>query len=173
MRALIAAMAVSALALTPSLFFASPTVYPTGTTIYKPEKAWNGFTVYQTMAAPGAVLIDMNGNVRASWKHIVGFPVTILPGGYVMGGTVGRATRAYTHHLGSDDLVQEDWAGNVVWKFGKADQIEVDGTLHWSARQNHDFVREGAPVGYYVPGQTPKIAGGKTLILSQKTGKWP
>jgi len=72
MGALIAALAVSALALTPSLFFASPTVYPTGTTIYKPEKAWNGFTVYQTMAAPGAVLIDMNGNVRASWKHLVG-----------------------------------------------------------------------------------------------------
>ena len=40
----------------------------------------------------GAVLIDMNGNVLRSWKHIVGFPVTILPGGYVMGGTVGRAT---------------------------------------------------------------------------------
>lgn len=85
----------------------------------------------------------------------------------------GRATKAYTHHLGSDDLVQEDWAGNVVWSFGKADQIEVEGRLHWSARQNHDFVREGAPVGYYVPGQAPRLREGRTLILSQKSGRWP
>jgi hypothetical protein len=34
----------------------------------------------------GAVLIDMNGNAVRNWEHIVGFPVTILPGGYVMGG---------------------------------------------------------------------------------------
>jgi hypothetical protein len=162
-----------ALALLPFLASAGPTVYPTGTTIYRPDKAWSGYTVYQTETTKGAVLIDMNGNVVRSWEHIVGYPVVILPGGHVMGGMVGRVTRAYTHHLGSDDLVQEDWDGNVVWKFGAADQIEVDGALHWSARQNHDFVREGAPVGYHVPGQTPRVQGGKTLILSQRSGKWP
>jgi hypothetical protein len=162
-----------ALAILPFLASAGPTVYPTGTTIYRPDKAWSGYTVYQTETTKGAVLIDMNGNVVRSWEHIVGYPVVILPGGHVMGGMVGRVTRAYTHHLGSDDLVQEDWDGNVVWKFGAADQIEVDGALHWSARQNHDFVREGAPVGYPVPGQTPRVQGGKTLILSQRSGKWP
>jgi hypothetical protein len=150
-----------------------PTVYPTGTTIYEPDRCWNGYTVFQTETRAGALLIDMNGNVLRDWKHIVGFPVTILPGGQVMGGTVGRVTKEYTHHLGSDDLVQEDWQGRVVWKFGKADEVEVEGRRMGSARQNHDFVREGAPVGYYVPGMLPRVEGGKTLILSQKSGYWP
>ncbi len=152
---------------------AGPTVYPTGTTIYEPDRCWNGYTIFQTETEAGAVLIDMNGNAVRSWKHIVGYPVTILPGGYVMGGTVGRVTKAYTHHIGSDDLVQEDWEGNIVWKFGKADEVEVDGKRLWSARQNHDFAREGAPLAYYVPGMAPLVDRGNTLILSQRSGTWP
>jgi hypothetical protein len=115
----------------------------------------------------------MNGNAVRNWEHIVGYPVTILPGGYVMGGTVGRVTKVYTHHIGSDDLVQEDWEGNVVWRFGKADEVEAEGKRLWSARQNHDFAREGAPVGYYVPGMLPLVDRGNTLILSQRSGTWP
>lgn len=80
----------------------------------------------------------MNGNAVRNWAHIAGYPVTILPGGYVMGGTVGRVTKQYTHHIGSDDLVQEDWEGNVVWSFGKADEVEVDGKRSRSARQNRE-----------------------------------
>jgi hypothetical protein len=45
----------------------SSTVFPTGTTIYQPERCWNGYTVFQPMmheaASPGATLIDMNANV--------------------------------------------------------------------------------------------------------------
>lgn len=52
-------IAVSALAFVPATFLAGPTVYPTGTTIYMPEKCWSGYTIYQTEASPGAVLIDM------------------------------------------------------------------------------------------------------------------
>ena len=157
----------------PALLFAGPTVYPTGTTIYRPELCWNGYTVFQTETEMGAVLVDMNGNVVRNWEHIVGFPITILPGGYVMGGTVGRVTEEYTHPIGSDDLVQEDWEGNVVWKFGRADEVEVQGRKLWSARQNHDFSREGAPVGYFVPGMPPLVDRGNTLILSQRSGTWP
>jgi hypothetical protein len=156
-----------------AVVLAGPTVYPTGTTIYSPDRCWNGYTIFQTETGAGAVLIDMNGHAVRSWKHIVGYPVTILPGGYIMGGTVGRVTKQYTHHIGSDDLIQEDWDGNVVWKFGSADQVEVDGKPQWSARQNHDFSREGAPVGYYVPGMTPLVDRGNTLILSQRSGSWP
>ncbi len=173
MKGVLILLGVSSLALIPSILLAGPTVYPTGTTIYKPEKCWNGYTLYQSEAGPGAVLIDMNGNVLRNWAHIVGFPVTLLPGGYIMGGTVDRVTKEYIHQLGSDDLVQEDWDGTVVWKFGKADQIEIEGEKKWSARQNHDFVREGAPVGYYVPGMSPSVDSGRTLILSQKSGTWP
>jgi hypothetical protein len=155
------------------LLLTGPTVYPTGTTIYDPQRAWSGYTIFQTETKEGAVLIDMNGNAVRSWKHIVGYPVTLLPGGHVMGGTVGRVTKEYTHPIGADDLVEEDWEGNVVWKFGKADEVEVDGEKRWSARLNHDFSREGAPLAYYVPGMTPLVDRGNTLLLSQRSGKWP
>jgi hypothetical protein len=150
-----------------------PTVFPTGTTIYEPNKCWNGYTVYPTKTETGAVLIDMNGNVVKSWSQFQGYPILLLPEGHVLGGQVGRVTNTYEHELGSDDVVQEDWDGNVLWRFGDADQIEVGGKSLWSARQNHDNVREGCPVGYYVPELAPKIREGKTLILSQKSGRWP
>ncbi len=120
-----------------------PTVFPTGTTIYKPDKCWNGYTIYPTITETGAVLIDMNGNVVKSWPQFQGFPLLLLPEGQILGGQVGRVTRSYDHVLGSDDVVQEDWDGNVLWTFGKADQIEAEGQLQWSSRQNHDNVREG------------------------------
>ena len=44
-------------------------VYPTGTTIYDPEKAWNGYTLMQCQGI-GAVLVDMNGNVVKVWKDV-------------------------------------------------------------------------------------------------------
>ena len=59
-------------------------VYPMGTTIYNPEKAWNGYTLMQCQGI-GAVLVDMNGNVAKVWKDVQGFPNKLLPGGYVMG----------------------------------------------------------------------------------------
>ena len=49
--------------------FASPlinavvSVYPTGTTIYQPDKTWSGFTLLDAADGDGAVLIDMNGNI--------------------------------------------------------------------------------------------------------------
>src|SRR4030042_922605 len=94
------------------------TVYPTGTSIYQPEKCWNGYTVFQPMmhepASPGATLIDMNGNVVNQWKGLDGFPNKILPGGYVMGSTGMRNPRyGFQDML---DLVQVVWEGNIVWK---------------------------------------------------------
>ena len=38
-----------------------PSIYPTGVTIYKPEKCWNGYNLVQTIES-GALLFDMNGN---------------------------------------------------------------------------------------------------------------
>ena len=44
-----------------------PSVFPTGTTIYNPEKCWNGYTL-MPISGVGAVLIDMNGKVVKVWK---------------------------------------------------------------------------------------------------------
>lgn len=150
------------------------TVFPTGTTIYKPEKCFNGYTLYPSKkSGVGAVLVDMNGNPVRNWPQFDGYMINMLPDGRILGGQIGRVTKEYDHNLGCDDVVQEDWDGNVEWKFSKADQIDIDGELSWSARQNHDIVREGCPVGYYVPGMTPKIHDGRTLMVSYKSGEWP
>jgi hypothetical protein len=146
------------LLLIPGLLFGMPTVFPTGTTIYKPEKCWNGFTVLANAGIKwtpgregGTVLIDMNGKLLKEWPGIHAFPAKILPGGFIMGyqGYDGFGEES------SKRLVQLDWHGNVIWKY------DLTG-------QEHDFQREGNPVGYFVPGMVPKVKEGKTLTLVYK-----
>src|SRR5262245_109286 len=45
-------------------------VYPTGTTIYDPARAWNGFTVLSPLAGEAVLVIDMNGNVVKRWEGL-------------------------------------------------------------------------------------------------------
>jgi len=127
-----------------SLALAYPTVYPTGTTIYKPDKCWNGYTILSMQNT----LIDMNGNVVKRWESdIEGHSelAKILPGGYLM-------TDIGPGH--QNNVYQFDWDGNIVWKF--------------ETKQHHDFQREGNPVGYYVPGMEPLVDRGNTFILTHK-----
>ncbi|GMO54126.1 MAG: hypothetical protein Pg6C_20400 [Treponemataceae bacterium] len=140
-----------------------PTVYPTGTTVYKKDKAWNGFTVFPSVK--GALLIDMNGREVNRWAGLGGFPNKILPGGYVLGNSGARVSkRAYQDQL---DLLQVDYDGNIVWRFDGTELIDDgDGAgPRRHARQHHDYQREGSPTGYFAPGLEPKADGGSTLIL--------
>ena len=43
-----------------------PSVYPTGATLYDPQRAWSGYTLFQA-TEHGAVLVDMNGRVVREW----------------------------------------------------------------------------------------------------------
>lgn len=61
-----------------------PSVHPMGTIIYKPEKCFNGYTVFQANEH-GATLIDMNGGVVNHWHNLQGFPNKLLKGGYIFG----------------------------------------------------------------------------------------
>ena len=90
-----------------------PSVYPTGATIYDPEKAWSGYTIFQAVDE-GALLINMNGRELNLWKNLHGFPNKLLPGGYVMGSTGERNPEYGFQDM--VDLVQVDWNGNIVWK---------------------------------------------------------
>ena len=146
-----------------------PTIYPTGTTIYKPEKCWNGFTLFQANEH-GAMLIDMNGREVRYWKGLHGFPNKLLPNGDVLGATGERpAAFAFQDKL---DLVQVDWDGKIVWKFDHLEEVQDgDGPKYWCARQHHDFQREGNPVGYYVPGMEAQVDGGTTLVLCHSNRK--
>ena len=140
-----------------------PTIYPTGVTLYNPAKAWNGYTIFPA-GDLGALLIDMNGKEVQLWKGLQGFPNKLLPNGQVFGST---GLRAPDHGFQDQiDLVQVDWEGNIVWRFSRLEHIADPGQdPRWYARQHHDFQREGNPVGYYVPGQTPANDRGKTLLL--------
>ena len=143
-----------------------PSVYPTGTTIFKPEKCFSGYTIFQAKEV-GALLIDMNGAEVQLWKNLHGFPNKLLPGGYVMGHLAERNNKYGMQD--QTDLVQVDWDGHIVWKFDQYEYIEDPGEEpQWMARQHHDYQREGNPVGYYVPGLDPKVDSGTTLILSHK-----
>ncbi|MDO0822733.1 aryl-sulfate sulfotransferase [Desulfosporosinus nitroreducens] len=146
-----------------------PSIYPTGVTIYNPEKSWSGYTVFQAKEL-GALLINMNGVEVQLWKGLHGFPNKIFPGGYVLGHTGVRSNAfGMQDYL---DLVQLDWDGNIVWKFDQYEYIEDPGDKpRWMARQHHDYQRAGNPVGYYVPGMDPQIDKGNTLILCHKNLK--
>ena len=58
-----------------------PSIYPTGVTIYDKEKAFNGYTLYNSDW--GATLIDMNGRLVKVWSG-VDAPLKPLPGGQIM-----------------------------------------------------------------------------------------
>ncbi len=142
----------------------APSVYPTGTTIYDPDKAWNGYTIFRLPDNEGDVLIDMNGGEVRRWPQTAGYPARIFPGGYIMG-----STGDLTPHQDLIALIQWDWEGNEVWRFDRLEHVENKaGEIIWAARQHHDWQREGNPVGYYTPGMDPLVEGGKTLVLAHK-----
>jgi hypothetical protein len=148
-----------------------PSVYPTGVTIYDPERAWNGYTLFQAPGL-GALLIDQNGREVQLWQGLAGFPNKLLPGGQVFGSTGERDSR----HGAQDqrDLVQVDWDGRVVWRFDRLEHLtDPDTPPRWYARQHHDYQRAGNPVGYYAPGQEPLIDRGATLILVHENVRNP
>jgi hypothetical protein len=148
-----------------------PSVYPTGVTVYNPDKCWNGFTVFHAKEI-GPMVMDMNGTELKLWKGLHGMPTKLLPGGFVLGHS-GVRNPAFGLQ-DQVDLIQVDWDGNIVWKFDQYQYVEDPGEKpRWMARQHHDYQREGNPVGYYAPGMEPLVDKGNTLILCHKDVKNP
>jgi hypothetical protein len=148
-----------------TLTLVTQSVYPTGTTIYDPARAWNGYTVLSPLQTQAVIVIDMNGNVVKRWdgyNNSAGGPARIFPNGGVMSASGARPPRQE-----SLELIQRDFEGNVVWRFDRSEQIQLnDGKTIWSARQHHDWQREDFPAGYYSPEAKPSITGSNTLILA-------
>jgi hypothetical protein len=148
-----------------ALTLAAQTVYPTGTTIYDPDRAWNGYTVLSPLQAQAVLVIDMNGNVVKRWEgfnNSAGGPARVLPGGGVI-----AASGARPPYQESLELIQRDFDGKDVWRFSRNEQITTrEGNTVWSARQHHDWQRDSFPAGYYSPDTTPAVEGGNTLILT-------
>lgn len=155
--------------------WAAPSVFPTGTTIYDPAKAWNGYTVLSPLGGNTAIVIDMNGNVVKRWEDYnssAGGPVRILPGGVVIGAAGANAGKQE-----SLALVARDFEGKELWRFDRNEQITGrGGETTWALRQHHDWQREDFPAGYYSPGVTPSLPPNgttKTLVLTHTTHTRP
>ena len=161
-------LVIAAVVLTPSLLLTYQSVFPTGTTVFHPDKTWSGYTVFDVgnQMGQGTMLIDMNGNLVKQWTAVaaVPSPARILPGGYLVGGSHLRSP-----YQEAPELIQVDWDGEIVWQFDRTELVEEDGAEpRWMARQHHDWQREGSPAGYYAPGAVPRVDGGLTLVLAHK-----
>jgi hypothetical protein len=147
-------------------------VFPTGTTIYDPARAWSGFTVLTRLAGADVVVIDMNGRVVKQWdgyNNSAGGPARVLPNGDVIAAAGARPGRQE-----SLELVQRDFAGAVVWRLDRNEPIATsDGTTMPSLRQHHDWQRADFPAGYYSPGATPARSGSNTLVLAHTDRRVP
>jgi len=154
------AAALTLSALNPLNAMAFPTVFPHGTTIYKPEKCFNGFTVFGTeVEEEGTVLINMNGDVVRQWKEVcqAEHPPKFLKGGF-LAGTMRPAPEKMERVWDNDwstNWVIVDWDGKVVRTVPRSGM-------------HHDYQFEGNPVGYHVPGMPVENKDGKILILSHK-----
>ncbi len=137
------------------LGIAGPSVYPTGTTLYNPEKAYNMFVLITGGDGFGH-LIDMNGNSVHGWKNAGTLTTSLDPaltGGkpghvlVILNTVEGQGTDlvpgAMTTRI-TKTIAELDWDSKTVWTFG--DKMS-DGL----ARQHHDWAR---------------LPNGNTLVLS-------
>lgn len=107
-----------------------PTIYPTGTTIYNPQKAHNCYVLYDGKNGR-SYLIDMNGNLVHEWPFI-GFPVEMIDPEINNGekGQILCQKEPQIYHC--ETLLIADWDANIVFEWGE----KAPGG---KARQNHDM----------------------------------
>jgi hypothetical protein len=122
---------------------AIPTIFPTGTTIYKPQECYNSYVLIADHASlgnhpsaavrakseiPGDIrLIDMNGTVVHSWKVVPNFNkrCRLLTNGHLL-------------YVGPEKTVIEyDWDGNVVWSHQGIDSVN---DMRWLPNTNRLFI---------------------------------
>jgi len=125
------------------LAFAYPTIFPTGTTIYKPDECHNSYILIADHASLGnhpsaqvrakseitddIRLIDMNGSVVHTWKVTPNFNkrCRLLPNGHLL-------------YVGPNKtIIEYDWDGNTVWTHEGIDSIN---DMRWLPNNNRLFL---------------------------------
>ena len=134
-----------------------------GVTIYKQEKACDGYTLIDPFKTNDVWLIDMRGNYVHRWimPSLPRDHGVLLPDGHLLYATAGplpvasedmSIPRVATWGVGAG-IVEVDWGGKLVWKY-------VDKC------QTHDFCRMEngntmIPVYMPIPEEMiPKVKGG-------------
>ena len=105
-------------------------VFPTGTTLYYPDKCYNSYVLYDGRDG-ASYLIDMNGSIVHSWPY-TGFPCEMIDPA-ISGGMRGNLICQREPEIYScENLLIVDWDANVIWQWG-------DEAPGGKARQNHDL----------------------------------
>jgi len=124
---------------------ADPSVFPTGTTRYDPERAYNSYVLFSG-ADEKTHLIDLTGAEVHRWDH-QGFPSTLLdprltggkPGHVLVqtetvSDTATDTTPGQASLFRNKTIAELDWNSAVVWQWG-------DKAPGGAARQHHDWSR--------------------------------
>jgi hypothetical protein len=151
-----------------------------------PGKTEHGYTYVDTAIdqshalALHTYLIDSFGHLVHTFD--VGFGGKLLPHGHVLAG-LPFPDKEGQFVTNLDCLLELDWNNDVVWppngatvlganggRFcdpnGQVVGLSTDGLGRPVTGQHHDVQRQGNPVGYYAPSQTPETGGGNTMILA-------
>lgn len=104
--------------------FSEPSIFPTGTTIYDPHKAYNCFVLFS--APDGKThLIDMDGNEVHRWDYFA-FPAELIDpakvggkkGHLVVQSKNGPSPAEWGGIFANLEVSEVDWDGKVVWHWG-------------------------------------------------------
>lgn len=106
-----------------------PSVYPTGVTVYDPDKAYNCYVLIDTRDGCTS-LIDMNGHLVNRWEYN-GFPSEMLDPVLRQGRRGEIVVQKEPDIYGCETLYILDWGGQAIWEWGS----QAPGG---KARQNHD-----------------------------------
>lgn len=137
---------------------AEPSVFPTGTTLYDPQKAYNSYVLF-TGGDDVTRLIDLTGQVVHQWSY-GGQPAVFIDPALVGGARGHVFVTLETEQGRGTDLIpgrptlrviktigELDWDGRTVWTFG----AKAPGG---KALQHHDIAR---------------LPNGNTLVLANQT----
>ncbi len=92
----------------------------TSTTIYKPAKAYNGYTLFSPMGSFKFYLIDMQGRVVKTWgiAYKPALHGVILPNGNLLyAGQIEQGPFPLEFGGAGGLLIEIDWEGNEIWRY--------------------------------------------------------
>ena len=107
-----------------------PSIFPTGTTLYDPQRAYNSYVLYDGRDGR-SYLIDMNGNVVNRWDY-TGFPCEMIDPAINNDAKGHIVCQKEAEVYSCETLLVVDWDSNIVWEWG----AEAPGG---KACQNHDL----------------------------------
>jgi hypothetical protein len=132
--------------------------WPKGTTVYKPEKCYNGFTIINPFLSRTVYMINMMGDVVHTWQIYEtedgGEPLHSIfiekqAGGSLMS-ILWRNQKYFDRHqrVSQYGVVQVDWNGDIQWRYLPPEGVSV----------HHDIER---------------LANGHTMLLGYERRSFP